>query len=106
MNPQIHDLYKAATDARNRAYSPYSKLKVGGPVTDSVFAAGVVPTNDVFGDADDVLAGGNASGILSVSAAGPVDDATRFVAGLFGKVRIGREKGVNPAEDPRFVRLA
>jgi hypothetical protein len=34
-----------------------------------------------------------------------VDGATRFVAGLFGKVRIGRDV-IDPAADARFVMAA
>jgi hypothetical protein len=80
------------------------KLAVTGSVTDSVFATGVNPTNGVFGDGDDVLAGGASSAILSLSVGsrGTVDAASRFAAGLFGRALISRQL-VDTATDERFL---
>ena len=53
-----------------------------------------------------MLTGGPASTIPTVMAKGPIDATTRFLAGLFGKVGIRGEKGVDPNTDPRFVTLS
>ena len=68
-------------------------------------AAGVNPTNGTFGDGDDLLTGGSASGILSAYFRGPVDAGSRLLAGDFGKVRISGEPALDLATDARFVLL-
>ena len=83
------------------------RVRVGGDVAGSVFAAGVAAGNGVYGDGDDAVAGGGDSGIMTINAAprGTVDDATRFEGGRFGVVSIARRRVV-PAADPRFVLLS
>ena len=74
-----------------------------GPATGAVVEAGVDPKNGVFLDNGDQLLGGTASRINSITIKGAVDNATRFVAGAFGKAKI--PKKVVPATDPHFLIL-
>jgi hypothetical protein len=78
-------------------------LKIAGQIVGSTIGAGLNPVDATFGDDDDQVVGGTASLIKSITAKG-ADDATRFVAGAFGKVKIGTK--VNPTTDPRFRVLA
>jgi len=87
-------------DADAAGAASIRRLRVGGSANGSVFAAGVAHTNGVFGDGDDVSAGGS---ILSATVRGDADGATRFVASEFGRaLRLGRTRA-DPATDARFV---
>jgi hypothetical protein len=82
------------------------KLVLGGAVAGSAFTAGALPgANGTYGDGDDTLAGGAASGIGAVVAKNTVDPATRFVAGVFGTAKITGARVV-PTADQRFLLLA
>ncbi|CAA9423007.1 MAG: hypothetical protein AVDCRST_MAG64-3004, partial [uncultured Phycisphaerae bacterium] len=88
------------------AYQPATirKISVGGQVVGSIFGAGLNRKNGAFLDNDDVVEGGEASQILSVSVKKGVDASSRFVAGSFGRTAKLPER-VTPlaAEDGRFV---
>jgi uncharacterized delta-60 repeat protein len=77
-----------------------TSLKVGGSIAASIIAAGLDPMDGTFGNGDDRVVGGEASLIKSVSSKRAADDATRFIAGKFGKAKLGGK--VNVATDPRF----
>jgi len=87
-------------------YNPGSikGLFVTKSITSSFIGAGVNPVDNTFGNNDDVRAsGGGADSILQIHAHS-VDQATRFEAGVFGKVLI--PKLVKPASDARFTVLS
>jgi hypothetical protein len=93
------------TPTRGATFGPgfIGRLTVRGSVADSIVGAGLDPVNGQFLDADDRVIGGPASVIQSIVVKGGVDEATRFVAGAFKTARLpGR---VDPATDPKFVRL-
>jgi len=76
-------------------------IKVTGPVTASVIAAGLNPANGQLLDGDDALIPG--SSIKSISIGVAPDDTTRFVATSFPKkVKLGRTS-VSPTTDPHFI---
>jgi hypothetical protein len=79
-------------------------LYVTKTITSSFVGAGVNPVDNTFGNNDDVRAsGGGADSILQIHAHS-VDQATKFEAGLFGKVLI--PKLVKSASDARFTVLS
>jgi hypothetical protein len=75
------------------------KLKVTGQITDSVIGAGLDPADGTIGNGNDRAATGGAGTLTSVAAAG-ADESTRFLAGRFGKAKLGAK--VDPATDARF----
>lgn len=95
-----------ATFAAGTPGSAIRKLKVGGSLAGSTFAAGVLPGDDgAYGTSDDVLAGGPTAALGPVAVKVAADASCRFAAGLFGKVKIGKAT-IDPATDPRFVRMS
>lgn len=76
-------------------------VKVTGAITSSVIGAGYDPGADGdFFDDDNTIVGGAASTIRSIVAKAGADNASRFAAGTFGKVKIPLR--VTPAADSRF----
>lgn len=74
-------------------------LRVSGQITGSTVGAGLDPVDATFLDEDDRVIGGSTSFIRSISAK-TADGSTRFLAGLFGKVKLGAK--VTPGSDERF----
>ena len=74
-------------------------IKVTGTIKSSFIGAGVQPGFNTFGNSADKVVGGRASAIRSITARS-ADQASRFEAGAFGKVKLG--KSVNVLSDPRF----
>ncbi|HEX8913088.1 MAG TPA: hypothetical protein VF796_12060, partial [Humisphaera sp.] len=93
---QAADAYAAAS---------IRKISVKGAVTGSIFGAGLNRVNNVFLDNDDVVEGGAASQILSISAKRGVDTGSRFVAGSFGGTAKIPQRVLTSPTDPRFVLL-
>ena len=89
----------SAANADTFGTGAIGKFRVSGAIVASTVAAGLDPVDATFFDNDDRVTGGAASVIRSISAAS-ADDATRFIAGAFGKARLGTK--VTPATDPRF----
>jgi uncharacterized delta-60 repeat protein len=79
------------------------RLKVAGQIVGSTVGAGLDPVDATYLDEDDRVIGGAASVIRSITARG-ADDSSRFLAGAFGKVKLGAK--VTPATDARFRVLA
>ena len=75
------------------------KIKVGGQIVGSTVGAGLDPVDATFLDEDDRVVGGTASLIRSITAKG-ADESSRFLAGSFGKVKLGAK--VTPTVDARF----
>jgi hypothetical protein len=69
-----------------------------------LIAAGLDPVDATYLDEDDRVVGGASSVIKSIAARG-ADGSTRFIAGKFGKAKLGTTK-VTPATDERFRILA
>ncbi len=76
------------------------KIKVGGAVVNSTIGAGVNPVDGIFRNGNDVVVGGTASRIGSVSIHSGVDTASRFFAGAFGKLKTPRT--VKPMANSTF----
>jgi hypothetical protein len=74
-------------------------VKVAGQIVGSTVGAGLDPVDATFLDDDDRVIGGAASFVRAINARG-ADDTSRFVAGGFGKAKLGGK--VNIATDPRF----
>jgi hypothetical protein len=80
-------------------------LRVAGEIKGSTVAAGLKPVDDTIGNENDVVVGGAGSpdGLFSIikaiTAKGGADDATQFIAGGFGSVKL--PKRVDPANDPQ-----
>ncbi|MDB5330129.1 MAG: Phosphoesterase, PA-phosphatase related protein [Phycisphaerales bacterium] len=88
----------------NDTYGPGSigSFSVGGATTGSLVAAGFDPVDGIFFNGNDVIDGGAASVIKSISVRKTSDANSRFFAGAFSKVKIAG-KTVNPAADIRFM---
>lgn len=84
-------------DAYNAA--SIGKLRVRGEIAESTVGAGLDPVDSTFLNGNDQIAGGQASVIRSIVAGG-ADEKARFLAGSFGKAKLGGK--VSPAEDSRF----
>ena len=74
-------------------------LRVAGQIVGSTIGAGLDPVDATFLDEDDRVIGGATSFIKAIRAK-QADEATRFLAGSFGKVSLGAK--VTPATDGRF----
>ena len=92
-------------DVDTYAAGTIGTVSVKGAITSSLIGAGLHPTDGTYGDDDDTVVGGAGSFIRSISAKGGADDATRFVAGAFSKVKLGKTK-IDLATDARFKTLA
>jgi hypothetical protein len=77
-----------------------STIRVSGAVNNSLLGAGLDPVNGVFLDSDDRVIGVADSVMRRITVRGGVDNASRFVAGVFGTVAV--PKPIDPASDPRF----
>jgi uncharacterized delta-60 repeat protein len=92
------DFGGTGADADTYSGASIGFLKVGGQIVGSTIGAGLDPVDSTFLDDDDRVVGGEASFIKSIIAKG-ADDTTRFVAGKFGKIKLGGKPAPN---DPRF----
>ena len=90
----------SGTAADTFAAGRITSVAVAGEIVSSVIAAGLDPVDGRFDDGDDVLVGGADSVIRSISAPGGANDATRIVAGRFGRIVLGTR--ADPATDPRL----
>lgn len=91
----------AAADAY--AQGRIGAFVVTGSVTATLVAAGFAPADGAFDNVQGTVIGGAASVIRSIDVIGGTDDATRFVAGAFGPVILGRR--IRGNADQRIVVL-
>ena len=78
-------------------------IKIAGTIKSSFIGAGVQPVGTTFGGSGDKGVGGASSAIRFLSARG-ADQASRFEAGAFGRVKLPAM--VDVLHDPRFRTLA
>ncbi|HEY8749596.1 MAG TPA: hypothetical protein VIM11_16555, partial [Tepidisphaeraceae bacterium] len=96
------------TGAGQDAFHPGSigSLRVSNTITSSFVGAGVDPVDSTFGNSDDKAATASPStpSVIKVLSATAADAASRFEAGAFGQVIIGKK--TDPQTDSRFRLLA
>ena len=99
------DLQIGGSGSAADVYNPGSikGIYVTKTITSSIIGAGVNPVDNTFGNNDDIRAAGGGADSIQQIHAHSVDQASRFEAGVFGKVLI--PKLVKPASDPRFTIL-
>ncbi|MDB5290633.1 MAG: Phosphoesterase, PA-phosphatase related protein [Phycisphaerales bacterium] len=86
----------------NSTYGPGSIGSFSaGTIASSVVAAGLDPVDGIFFNGNDVIDGGTSSAIKSLTIRKTADNNSRFLAGVFSKVKIGGKK-INTAVDIRF----
>jgi parallel beta-helix repeat protein len=79
-----------------------TKFSVTGSITQSLFAAGLNPTDDELLNGNGVIVGGASSLMKSIKVKGAVDNNTTFAAGQFPKKASLTGQKVDPLADPRF----
>ncbi|MCI0602797.1 hypothetical protein L0156_07260, partial [bacterium] len=87
------------------AFGPGSigKFRVNGSVTGSTIRVGVDPVDGIFGNGNDVIAGGAASSIDSITITGTLSNDSLIIAGaLPATALINNQTISNLANDPRF----
>lgn len=89
--------------ADSYAQGRISTFIVRGSVANTLVAAGFAPADGVFDNTQGTVVGGTASTIRFVNVPHDTDAATRFVAGAFGTVILG--KRIRGNIDPRIVIL-
>ena len=78
-------------------------LRVFGQMLGAFVGAGVNPVNGLFDDGDDLIVGGLASLIGTITVDGGADAASRIAAGAYGKAPRISGQVVDPATDGLFI---
>jgi uncharacterized delta-60 repeat protein len=94
-----------SADADTFATGFIGSISVKGEIAGSTIGAGLNPIDGTYGDDDDTVVGGSGSYIKSISARLGADDSSKFVAGAFKKVKLGKGK-IDLATDARFKTIA